>query len=104
MKPWFVYILRCKDKSLYTGITTDLKNRVLKHNQGKGAKYTRSRRPVKLVWSEKTKSESSARKKEAQIKNLTRFKKLELISFSYGQKANRISLSPKQPSRLSYPK
>ncbi len=95
MKPWFVYILRCADKSLYTGITTDLENRVLKHNQGKGAKYTRFRRPVKLAWYEKAKSESIARKKEIQIKNLTRFKKLELISFSGGQKASRISLSPK---------
>jgi predicted GIY-YIG superfamily endonuclease len=67
-KSWHVYILRCRDRSLYTGITVDLTARLEKHNSGKGAAYTRSRKPVVLVWSKKQKNESSARKLEAKIK------------------------------------
>jgi len=79
MSVWFVYLLECGDKSLYTGISTDVVARVKTHNAGKGAAYTRSHLPVKLVWSEKAKSESAAKKREAQIKRLTRLQKLELI-------------------------
>ena len=64
MKRWVLYIVRCKDKSLYTGITTDLKKRIKIHNQGKGAKYTKPRRPVKLVYNEVWGSESQAKKRE----------------------------------------
>jgi putative endonuclease len=79
MPRWHVYLVRCRDGSLYTGITNDLAGRIEKHNSGKGAKYTRSRRPVELVWSEAKRNESYSRKREAELKKLTRTKKLELI-------------------------
>lgn len=81
MKPWYVYIVRCRDNSLYTGIALDVKQRIGKHNSGDGAKYTRSRRPVKLVRKEKYATEGLARKREAEIKGWTRFKKLNLIRY-----------------------
>ena len=77
---YYVYILKCADKTLYTGITTDLKRRFTEHNSGKlGARYTSSRRPVKIVYSKKFKNRSSASKEESRIKKLKRFKKLELF-------------------------
>lgn len=77
---WYVYILKCSDGTLYTGITTCLSHRVNEHNDSaKGAKYTRSRRPVKLVWSQKAINRSEASKKEYQIKKMTRSKKLNLV-------------------------
>ncbi|MDD5463459.1 MAG: GIY-YIG nuclease family protein [Methylococcales bacterium] len=79
MKPWFVYIVRCRDNSLYTGIALDVQQRIEKHNSGDGAKYTRSRRPVKLVRKEKYATESQARKREAEIKGLTRIEKENLF-------------------------
>jgi len=82
MKRWFVYILRCGDSSLYVGISTDIESRVKRHNEGKGAAYTRSHLPVELVWSEPAKSESLAKKREAEIKKWSRAKKLELIQQS----------------------
>lgn len=85
---YHLYILKCADQTLYTGITTDLKRRVAEHNDAKlGARYTSSRRPVKLVYSKKFKDRSSVSKEEAQIKNLTRLEKLELIERS--QKINK---------------
>jgi len=81
---YYVYILRCADKTLYAGITTSLKRRITEHNKTKlGAKYTASRRPVKLVYSKKFKNRSTASKEEARIKNLKRNKKLELIKNKY---------------------
>jgi len=77
---WYVYILKCADKTLYTGITTDLKRRVAEHNTSPlGAKYTRARRPVKLVYSKKFKNKSLASIEEARIKKLSRKEKLNLI-------------------------
>ena len=77
---YFVYILECNDNTLYTGITTNLEKRLQEHNTSqKGAKYTKIRRPVKLVYSENTNDRSSASKREYEIKKLTRIKKLELI-------------------------
>jgi len=77
---YYLYILKCADKSLYTGITTDLKRRVAEHNDKKiGAKYTSSRQPVKLVYSKKFKNRSLASKAEARIKKLKRSQKLALI-------------------------
>ena len=68
---WYVYILRCRDTTLYTGITTDLKRRVAEHNEGKvGAKYTKVRRPVRLVYSEVCETRSVALKREYAIKQL----------------------------------
>ena len=76
---YYVYILRCADKTLYTGITTDLNRRVVEHNSSTlGAKYTSSRRPVKLVFSKKCKNRSLASKEEARIKKLRRAQKVEL--------------------------
>lgn len=75
-----VYILECADSTLYTGITTDLKRRVLEHNSAKvGAKYTKARRPVALAYSEKAKTRSAALMREATLKRLTRKEKLTLI-------------------------
>jgi putative endonuclease len=77
---YHLYILRCSDKTLYTGVTVDLERRVAEHNSSKlGAKYTRSRRPVKLVYTAKFKDRSRALKEEYRIKNLARKEKLEMI-------------------------
>ncbi|MBM4057768.1 MAG: GIY-YIG nuclease family protein, partial [Planctomycetes bacterium] len=69
---WFVYLLSCSDGSLYTGITNDLPKRLKAHAAGKASKYTRSRLPVKLVYSEAQRSKSVALKREAAIKKLRR--------------------------------
>ncbi len=77
---YYVYILECKDKTLYTGSTNDLQKRVFTHNNSKtGAKYTKARRPVVLKYSEKFRTKSKAMKRECTIKNLTRKEKLKLI-------------------------
>ena len=77
---YFVYIVECRDKTLYTGITTDIKARVIEHNSGEhGAKYTRVRRPVKLRYSESCTSKGAALSREYVIKLLSREKKLALI-------------------------
>ena len=78
-KQWFVYMLECADGSLYTGISNDLARRIESHNAGKGAKYTRSRLPVKLVYSEAAPDKSEALKKEIKMKQMSRKDKLELI-------------------------
>lgn len=80
---YYLYILECLDKTLYTGITTDLKRRIAEHNKNKlGAKYTAARRPVKLVYSKKFKNRSSASKAEARIKKLKKAEKLKLFKKS----------------------
>ncbi len=77
---WFVYMVQCVDDTLYTGITTDLMRRLAEHNMSiKGAKYTRARRPVSLVYSECYRSRSEASKREAGIKKLNVTKKRALI-------------------------
>ncbi|MDD2758502.1 MAG: GIY-YIG nuclease family protein [Patescibacteria group bacterium] len=77
---YYVYILKCRDKTLYTGITVDLVRRVKEHNSSKlGAKYTRARRPVKLVYAKKFRNRSLASQAESRIKKLTREEKLKLI-------------------------
>ena len=76
---WFVYILRCKDETLYTGSTTDLARRLRTHNSGKGAKYTRSRLPVELAYWEEAADKSAAFRRECAIKKLSRGEKLKLI-------------------------
>ena len=82
----YVYIVQCKDESLYTGYTNDLKKRIQVHNSGKGAKYTRSRRPVHLVYWEECPDQSSALSREAEIKKLSREEKLKLVGLDYGKK------------------
>lgn len=76
---WKLYILRCGDGSLYTGITTDVPKRLEAHRSGKGAKYTRGRAPLELVYSEECGSHSAALKRELEIKALSREEKLKLI-------------------------
>ena len=78
-KEWFFYIVKCRDGSLYSGITNDLEARLREHNKGTGAKYTSGRRPVILVYSEKCINVSEARKREAHIKSWPRLKKEQLI-------------------------
>ncbi len=77
---YYTYIVECADGTLYCGYTTDVDARVKTHNSGKGAKYTKSRLPVKAVWSEAFETKSEAMSREAKIKHLTREKKLELIN------------------------
>ncbi|MFH1233384.1 MAG: GIY-YIG nuclease family protein [Patescibacteria group bacterium] len=80
---YYLYILKCTDKTLYTGITTNLKRRIVEHNSSKlGARYTSSRRPVKLVYSKKFKNRSIASKEEAKVKKLKKSKKLQLIKIN----------------------
>ena len=81
--PYFVYILECSDETLYTGIAVDLQKRLDEHNNSdKGAKYTKVRRPVKLLYSEVAKDRSEASKREYAIKKLNRTKKMQLIERS----------------------
>ena len=75
---WFVYILKCSDDTLYTGITNDLDKRIATHNKGKGAKYTKGRRPVTLLKSFEVDSKSAALKLEYKIKQLSKEEKLKL--------------------------
>jgi len=78
--PYFVYILKCADNTLYTGVATDVNRRLDEHNNSdKGAKYTRPRRPVELVYTEELEDRSSACKREYEIKQLKREEKLRLI-------------------------
>ncbi len=76
---WYIYIVLCKDNSLYTGIATDITRRIKEHNNGKGAKSLRGKLPVKLVYNEQFFSRSSASKREFEIKKLERIDKLKLI-------------------------
>ena len=77
---YFVYLLRCSDNTLYTGITTDIEKRIEEHNSSpKGAKYTRGRRPVTLIYSEGCENRSEASKRESAIKKMTKRQKEELI-------------------------
>lgn len=80
--PWFVYMLRCADDTLYTGITTELARRVDEHNADNllGARYTRSRRPVSLVYAEELDSRSAAARREAALKKMGRQQKLALVA------------------------
>lgn len=77
---YFVYILECSDHTFYTGITTNLDRRIKEHNISKvGAKYTKARRPVKLIYSQEFNNRSEASIEEARIKKLSRIEKLNLI-------------------------
>ena len=91
---WFVYILRCSDDTLYTGIAKDLARRLLAHQRGTAAKYTRSRRPVTLAYRESQPDRGTALKREAALKRLRRKAKIALIE---------IHLTGKQPRRGSAP-
>jgi putative endonuclease len=77
---WFVYIVECADTTLYAGVTTDAAARVAKHNEGLGAKYTRTRRPVELVYVECAADRSAAQKREHEIKRMSAAEKKSLIA------------------------
>jgi putative endonuclease len=81
-EPFWVYIVQCRDKSYYTGIGIDLNLRIAKHNAGRGAKYTATRRPVKLVYSEKSVSRSAAQIREHELRKLSHSEKAALIRSS----------------------
>ena len=76
---WHIYIIECSDGSLYTGITNNLKKRIAAHNEGRGAKYTKSRRPVRLRYNERVTDRKSASQREYAIKSLSKAAKLVLI-------------------------
>ncbi|GAB0174903.1 MAG: GIY-YIG nuclease family protein [Candidatus Altimarinota bacterium] len=76
---YFTYIIQCNDNTYYTGYTNNLENRLKVHNSGKGAKYTRGRIPVKLIYFEKYENESDARKREIAIKKLSRIEKEKIM-------------------------
>ena len=80
MNNWYVYIVECSDSTLYTGITDNVKARILAHNTGKGAKYTKGRGPVILRYTEVLMNRSEATKREMEIKKMTRKKKLNLVT------------------------
>lgn len=82
MSSWFVYMVQCNDGTLYTGCTNDLEARLEIHNSQNGAKYTRGRTPVKLVYQESCQNRSQAQQREHQIKQLTREEKLALCKIS----------------------
>jgi len=81
---YYVYIVECNDGTYYTGYTPDIEKRIKLHNSGKGAKYTRDRGPVKLVWSKEYKYFKRAFKRELAIKTLTRMQKKKLINNYHG--------------------
>lgn len=87
---FYTYIVECADHSLYTGWTTNLQQRISTHNAGKGAKYTRCRLPVRLIYFEQHSSKQAAMKREYAIKQLTRKQKLELISYASDTDQNHI--------------
>ena len=84
---WYLYILRCGDGTLYTGITTDVEKRLEAHRSGQGAKYTRGRAPLELVYREECGGHSEALKREWAVKHLSREQKLALIAAPAAQKA-----------------
>ena len=79
MTSWQVYLLRCSDDSLYCGTTTDLERRVQEHNQGVGSRYTKSRLPVRMVWSSDKLNKSEAFKEEYRIKRLSKVQKERMV-------------------------
>ena len=94
---WHVYMVRCVDGSLYTGCTNDLARRIATHNAGKGARYTRSRLPVTVVWSVRVRDRSAALSREAKLKQLTRVAKLALVEAADQRRARRAAARVHSP-------
>ena len=88
---WFVYILQCSDKTFYTGISENLEERVDRHNIGRGSVYTKSRRPIILVYSECFETKSEARLREIEIKDFSSSNKKRLIKYGHGKEFAKIS-------------
>lgn len=87
---WCVYIVSCNDRTLYTGYTNNLEKRKLSHNAGKGARYTRQRRPVRVVYVEEFGSKGKALSREHEIKQMMRWEKEELIRSNSGKRAGKV--------------
>jgi putative endonuclease len=83
---WYVYIMKCNDNSFYTGISIDVEKRLKRHNSSKGARYTRVRRPVELLYTEQFDTKTEAIQREIQIKDFSRQNKIQLIKFGTGQR------------------
>lgn len=83
---WYTYILRCNGGSFYAGITTDMKQRLLRHNSGKASRYTRTRRPVELLYTEEFTTKTETADRERQIKNFSIENKRKLIKFGLGRR------------------
>lgn len=79
---WLVYILLCSDKSLYTGVTNNVAKRFTEHKSGKGGRYTRSHKPIKIIYREKMASKPEALKRELEIKSWKRSKKIQILNLS----------------------
>ncbi|MBP9771689.1 MAG: GIY-YIG nuclease family protein [Candidatus Pacebacteria bacterium] len=92
---YFVYILRCADTTLYTGITTDIARRLVEHQKGVGGRYTRAKGAIKILYTERKKNRSTASQREAEIKQLSRKAKLLLI------KSGKKTKKPHTPSKKS---
>jgi len=86
---WFVYVVRCADQSLYTGVTTDAGRRIDEHNDGSGARYTRARGPVELVYLERVKDRGTALRREHEIKRMTAAGKRAMVESARRKKARR---------------
>jgi putative endonuclease len=100
---WFCYLLACADGTLYAGITTALGRRLDVHNAGAGSKYTRSRRPVRLVWAESCPDRATASRREAAIKGLSRARKLAMVAATSTVGAPAIAGRLASPSRRRRP-
>ena len=98
MARWFCYLLECADGSLYAGITPALERRVRRHNDGSASKYTRARRPVRLVWAEPWPDRSSASRRESEVKRLSRAAKRAAISMGGPE------MAPQSPQTLGPPR
>lgn len=96
---WAVYLLRCRDGSLYCGATNDLARRVAAHGAGRGARYTRSRLPVELVWAEPARDRGAALRREAAVKRLDRSAKLALVAARASRPPPRRGASPPRVAR-----
>lgn len=97
--PWFVYLARCADDTFYCGITNDLVARLAAHNAGKGARYTRTRRPIEMLVTRRCTTKGRALQLEYRVKQLTRAQKLELIATTAGFAALARNLSRRSASR-----
>jgi putative endonuclease len=85
MGVWFTYIVECSDKTLYTGTTNNLDERISKHNEGTGAKYTRGRGPVKILYSHSFESRSEACKHEYELKQLSKTAKVDIVQSTHNE-------------------
>ncbi len=93
---YFVYILKCSDDTLYTGITTDVERRFREHQKGVGGKYTRAKKPTKILYVEKKHNRSSASKRELEIKGLSRKEKLALIASTKVSTRSKLAMKKKK--------